>query len=127
MVVLAHVCKPCSTGAVAASGSPRYPEADECIRTLEGHHNGVMSAAFSPDGDFFRAEWSAESGECFRTLEEHQNSAMSATFASLFFLLEGNGARSPVSASARWKSTKATPCQLRFRRFFLEGMERGVR
>ena len=40
-----------------------------------------MSAALSPDGEFFGGrEWSAESGECFRTLEVHQDSAMSATF-----------------------------------------------
>ena len=63
------------------------PESDECTRTLEGHKICVMSAALSPDGDFFggEREWSAESGECFRTLEVHQDSAMSAAFSSFFF------------------------------------------
>ena len=31
-------------------------ESGECLRTLEGHQSGVMSAAFSPDGEGGYAE-----------------------------------------------------------------------
>jgi WD40 repeat protein len=61
----------------------------ECVSTLEGHQNWVMSVAFSPDGkqlasgsdDHTIKLWQVSSGECVSTLEGHENWVMSVAFS----------------------------------------------
>ena len=60
----------------------------ECLRTLEGHTGGLVSAVFSPDCqevlttsmDETAKLWSASSGQCLRTLEGHTDGVASAVF-----------------------------------------------
>ena len=59
------------------------------VRTLEGHGNSVLSAAFSPDGRFVVTGssdrtaklWEAGTGRLVRTLEGHGNRVRSAAFS----------------------------------------------
>eukprot|EP00931_Biecheleriopsis_adriatica_P005791 TRINITY_DN10727_c0_g1_i5.p1 TRINITY_DN10727_c0_g1~~TRINITY_DN10727_c0_g1_i5.p1 ORF type:complete len:205 (-),score=39.77 TRINITY_DN10727_c0_g1_i5:183-797(-) len=61
----------------------------ECLHTLQGHTDDVMSAVFSPDGqkvltassDGTAKLWSASSGECLHTLQGHTDDVMSAVFS----------------------------------------------
>ena len=59
------------------------------LRTLNGHSNGVGSAAFSPDGsrivtssfDNTAKVWDASSGNLIRTLSGHSSYVSSAAFS----------------------------------------------
>ena len=50
-----------------------------CLKTLEGHSDGVASVAYSPDGtkiisgsdDYTIKIWDANTGQCLKTLEGH--------------------------------------------------------
>jgi WD40 repeat protein/tetratricopeptide (TPR) repeat protein len=61
----------------------------ECIRTFEGHQEGVYSVAFSPDGccvlsgssDRTLKLWEVSTGECIRTYEGHQEGVYSVAFS----------------------------------------------
>jgi len=61
----------------------------ECLATLEGHGDDVMSVAFSPDGTTLSSGskdktiklWNATTGECLRTLDGHTNSVYSVAFS----------------------------------------------
>ncbi len=62
----------------------------ECLRTLKGHTNNVVSAVYSPSGDKILSasqdntvkEWDAATGECLRTLEGHTKIVWSAVYSS---------------------------------------------
>ena len=62
----------------------------ECLRTLQGHSQAVISAVFSADGqqvltasyDNTAKVWSAASGKCLRTLQGHSQWVISAVFSA---------------------------------------------
>jgi len=61
----------------------------ECLRTLKGHTNLVLSVAFSPDGTTLASGsddntinlWNAKTGRCLRTLEGHTSPVWSVAFS----------------------------------------------
>merc|ERR1719281_538354 len=65
-------------------------ESGECVKTFEGHENGVNSAVFSADStqvltassDRTAKLWNVESGECVKTFVGHRNSVNSAVFSA---------------------------------------------
>jgi WD40 repeat protein len=64
-------------------------ETGALIRTLSGHNDDVISAAYSPDGrrivsgslDNTVKVWDAETGALIRTLSGHDGSVNSATYS----------------------------------------------
>ncbi|KAL2890721.1 Vegetative incompatibility protein HET-E-1 [Ceratocystis lukuohia] len=70
---------------------PRVEENwDVCLRTLEGHDQGVSSVVFSNDGQRLASGsydstvkiWDATSGACLQTLEGHHSSVESVVFSN---------------------------------------------
>jgi WD40 repeat protein len=63
------------TGSLDRTAKLWSSESGECFQTLEGHHDCIRAAAFSPDGamiltvsqDGTAKLWSNESGECLKT------------------------------------------------------------
>ncbi len=62
----------------------------QCLRTVNGYINWILSVAFSPDGQILASSsqdqrvrlWDIETGKCLRTLQGHNNLVSSVTFAS---------------------------------------------
>jgi WD40 repeat protein len=60
-------------------------ETGACLRTLEGHSDGVNSVSVSPDGrravsvsyNYTVRLWDLDTGECLRTLEDHRSGVTS--------------------------------------------------
>ena len=75
-------------------------ETGACLRTLQGHTNGVLSVSVSPDGrravsgsvDKTLRVWDLETGACLRTLEGHTDEVWSVSVSP--------DGRRAVSASA---------------------------
>ena len=69
----------------------------QCLRTLEGHHDLVTSAVFSPDGqqvltssnDLTARIWSATSGQCLHTLVSEDLDDFQGLFNSAVFSPDG--------------------------------------
>ncbi|PHH54951.1 Vegetative incompatibility protein HET-E-1 [Ceratocystis fimbriata CBS 114723] len=63
---------------------------DACLRTLEGHREGVTSVVFSNDGQRLASGshdntvkiWDATSGVCLQTLEDHNSCVTSLLFSN---------------------------------------------
>jgi predicted Zn finger-like uncharacterized protein len=76
---------------VAALSTARrqLPASGRCLRTFEGHTDGVSSVSFSPDGrlaltgsnDKTLRLWNVATGECLRTLRGHTDDVESASFS----------------------------------------------
>jgi WD40 repeat protein len=64
---------------------PCYPLRPQCLRTLQGHADGVRSVSVSPDGrraisgsdDKTLRVWDMETGQCLLTLEDHAYGVLS--------------------------------------------------
>ena len=61
----------------------------QCLKTLEGHSDDVISVAYSPDGkkivsgssDKTIKIWDAKKGECLKTLEGHSDGVISVAYS----------------------------------------------
>ena len=83
---------PNSSGQLLASASLDHTvkiwnwQTGECVRTLEGHDQGVWAAAFTPDGqqlvsggiDQTVRLWDVQTGACLKVFSGHQSSVWSA-------------------------------------------------
>ena len=64
-------------------------QSGKCLRTLEGHGDGVLACGFSPDGrllvsgswDRTLKLWEVQSGKCLRTLEGHGGGVWACGFS----------------------------------------------
>ncbi|MHC5716896.1 MAG: WD40 repeat domain-containing protein [Nostoc sp.] len=62
----------------------------QCLRTVDGYINWILSVAFSPDGQMLASSsqdqrvrlWDVKTGQYLRTLQGHNNLVSSVTFAS---------------------------------------------
>ncbi|MBZ4218648.1 MAG: protein kinase, partial [Chlorobium sp.] len=62
----------------------------QCLRTFEGHSNGVRSVSFSADGSYALSGggdnmlklWEVSTGQCLDTMEEHNGSVNSVSFSA---------------------------------------------
>jgi len=69
----------------------------ECIRTLNGHGDRVLSVSFDGDGLLASGSrdneiklWNIKTGECIRTLNGHGNSVLSVSFDGEGLLASGS-------------------------------------
>ena len=69
--------------------APLFADDELLLKTLEGHSDGVLSVAFSPDGKYIASGswdktiklWNVSDGSLLRTLKGHTNSVSSVAFS----------------------------------------------
>ena len=82
-------------GSILASGSNDHTvrlwdiREGKCLKTLQGHTQGVLSVAFAPEGnilasgsnDYTVRLWDIREEKCFKTLQGHTSGVLSVAFA----------------------------------------------